>query len=198
MIYVFVAPQSDQQEISQRLSELPQVASLEFVTNERVFETAISEKPDLKGILDVNQNPFFSYFVVKPIDAADETVKSISKFATQFQGVISIKYDPQLFLYAKKMSDYIRYFSQFCFWSIVVAFLSLLFFYFWKHRFIRPNYRNYIFYKSFGVVVGALVSLAFYILAIYVGGIFNLWPSWYYYVTPILLGATFAIMFFDI
>jgi len=62
LIYVFVSPQCDQQEISQRLSELPQIASLKFVTNERVFETAISEKPDLKDILDVNQNPFFSYF----------------------------------------------------------------------------------------------------------------------------------------
>jgi len=198
LIYVFVAPQSNHQEISQSLSEFPQIASLNFVTNERVFETAISEKPDLKDVLDVSQNPFFSYFVVSPKDATDESAKYITKFAAQLPGVVSVKYDAQIFSYAQKISDYIRCFSRFCFWSIIIAFLGVLFFYFWKHRFISPDYRNYIFYKSFGMVIGALVSLAFYILAIYVGGIFNLWPSWYYYAAPILLGATFAIMFFDI
>jgi|GEM_PF-6147101 len=198
LIYVFVAPQSNQQEISQRLSEFPQIASLEFITNERVFETAISEKPDLKDILDVGQNPFFSYFVVKPMDVTDESAKYITKFAAQLPGVSSVKYDTQIFLYAQKIGNYIRYFSQFCIWSIVVAFIGMLFFYFWKHRFIRADYKNYIFYKSFGMIIGALVSAAFYLLALYIGGIFNLWPNWYYYAAPVLLGATFAIMFFDI
>jgi len=198
VIYVFVLPQSNQQEISQRLSEFPQISSIEFITNERVFESAINEKPELKNILDGSQNPFFSYFVVKPIDVTDESAKYISKFAAQLPGVISIKYDTQIFLYAQKMGDYARYFSQFCLWSIVVAFIAMLFFYFWKHHFIRADYKNYIFYKSSGMLLGGLVSLAFYLLALYVGGIFNLWPSWYYYAAPVLLGAIFAIMFFDI
>src|SRR3989339_629951 len=71
-IAVFLERGANYDVVREKLDNIDGVSSMEYVPAEKAWEKALGEEPSLKEVLVTGDNPFPSYFILRPRPATPE------------------------------------------------------------------------------------------------------------------------------